>query len=76
MFLKVPDLPLAQRLSVGKLQGWLSRGTKAREGEVRADSVHFHWGRGGRVEAWPLDGQDQVGNQILLSFVFFYLPAF
>lgn len=29
----------------------------------------------GGIADWPPDGQDQVGNWILLSFVFFYLPA-
>lgn len=37
-FLKVLDLPL----SLGKFQGWLSKETKARKGQVSAGNVCFH----------------------------------
>lgn len=42
-FLKVRDLPLnSETHSLGKFQGWLSKETKARKGQVSATTVCFH----------------------------------
>lgn len=57
--------------SLGKFQEWLSKETKARKGQVRATNLCYYWGCGGELRIdWPRDGQEQVGNWILLLSFF------